>query len=133
VDDLPNLPLGSPQPPVGNCAVGLDRTSAQRTEAAVKWAEGIYLNRPRLPEGGGGSPTWNLMVYTGSGGVAAASSAGTPSSATATICTFHVTSWVAGSQTITIHNMSLGGAVTGSAYVVVSWVGGIWVVTMDPC
>jgi hypothetical protein len=116
VDDLPNLPVGSPQPPVGNFAVGLDRASAQRTEAAVKWAEGFYRTRPRLPEGGGGSPTWNLMVYTGSGGVAAASSAGTPSSATAMICTWSGTSWTASTQTITIWNMSTGGAVTGSAY-----------------
>ena len=132
-DSLPNLPVASPQPPVGNQAVGLDLASAVRVEAATKFVETMYRTRPRLPAGGGSAPIANLMVLTGSGGVAAATAAGTPSSALATICIFNGTAWVAGTQTVTVWNMSTGGSVTASACVVVSWVGDIWIVTMDPC
>jgi hypothetical protein len=127
-------PIPASDPPLGGKPIALAPGTYDRVAEAVNYYE--QQGRVRTPLGrtySGGPPIPNQVVYTGSGGVAAATAAGTPSSALATLCTWNGSSWVAGTDTITIWNMSTGGGVTANAYVMVSWVGGIWVVTMDPC
>lgn len=127
-------PIPPTEPPIGGKPIALSPATFDRMARSVAFFE--QQGRVRTPLAqtySGGPPIASQVAYTGSGGIAAAPSAGTPATGVVTLCDWNGTSWVAGTDTVTAQNLSPGGAVTASAFVIISWVGGQWIVTLDPC
>ena len=133
-DSLPNLPVASPQPPVGNQAVGLDLASAVRVEAATKFVETMYRTRPRLPAGknpGLNAGWWGFLAGGASIGGASGLTLGT---GTVTLCSRDGATCTADGDTVAVYNA--GGsftAPTGGMVVKLGWTDGDWSTDVAAC
>lgn len=133
--DIPAKPVATPQRPVGNFPVGLDRASAQRTEAAVKFVEGMYRGGPRLPAGSGSGWLWLRKAKTGAGGINPATANDAPTPGAITFCDWDEAAekWVPNGETGTALNPSTTGAIAANWIITVGWVSGKWEAQLEPC
>jgi hypothetical protein len=74
-----------------------------------------------------------LKVKTPSGGISAASSATTPSSAVCTLQNWSGTAWVNGTGSLKVYNPSTAAAIPGSTLISILYVNGIWEANVVPC